>query len=153
MSELNCDGELLLLLTFSLFLYHENAQNTVQCNSKFLSFFPGSMPPDPPTSLHLHCSHAPPPPPPTENPGYVSVWNKRRGANLVIYGTYKCVVGLWICKMNTLTLFYLLKLKYNRELRIEKSCPFSARKAAKNVARTYTTTFANVFTSDYVISP
>ena len=49
--------------------------------------------------------------------------------------------------------FYLLKLKYDRELRIEKFSPFNARKVIKNVARTDTTTFANVFTSDYVISP
>ena len=27
------------------------------------------MPPDPPTSLYLHCPYAPPPPP-TKNPGY-----------------------------------------------------------------------------------
>ena len=46
--------------SFSLFLHHENARNTVQGNPNILKFSLGSMPPDPPTSLHLHCSHAPP---------------------------------------------------------------------------------------------
>ena len=122
--------------SFSLFLYYENAQNTVQGNPNFLIFFPGKHAPGPPYKFAPSLlTPTPPPPPPTKNPGYAPVWNKRRGANSFIYGTHKCVVGLWIYKINSLTHFYLLKLKYNRELRIEKSCPFNARKATKNVAR------------------
>ena len=64
------------LHSLSLFLYHENVQNVVQGNPKFLKFSRGSTSPDPPTSLYLHCPDArppPPPPPPTKNPGYAPV--------------------------------------------------------------------------------
>ena len=70
-------GDGLFLLTtphsLSLFLHHENARNVVQGNPKFSKISRGSMPPDSPTSLHLHCPHAPPRPPLTNNPGYAPV--------------------------------------------------------------------------------
>ena len=145
MSELNCDDESLLLLT-TLFLSF-STMKTREIQSKFSKIFPGdhACPRTPlQVSTFANFTRRHPPPPSTENPCYAPVWIKRHGANSVIYGTYKCVVGLWIYKINSLTLFYLLKLKYNRELRIEKSFPFNARKATKNVARTDTTTFADV---------
>ena len=60
--------------------HHENVRNVVQSNPKFLKFFPGSMSPDPLTSLYLHCPYVPHPPHLTKNPCYAPVlvllWSK-----------------------------------------------------------------------------